>query len=152
MPKKVKYRNNSAAAQGKACAEGNCPSASTALRRSNRRGLPTGRSKPRAVAITRFISAAGNFGSGFSRQAVHQEAAENPHGQGKGAPEKWVAVVKPGRVMFEMAAWTWRTAKEAMELAAHKLPIQKHRDSSAARERSNGAGNRESCAIRALRN
>jgi large subunit ribosomal protein L16 len=44
-------------------------------------------------------------------------------GKGKGAPEKWVAVVKPGRIMFEMAGVDLATAKEAMTLAAHKLPI-----------------------------
>ena len=44
-------------------------------------------------------------------------------GKGKGAPEKWVAVVKPGRIMFEMAGVDEATAQEAMELAAHKLPI-----------------------------
>jgi large subunit ribosomal protein L16 len=44
-------------------------------------------------------------------------------GKGKGAPERWVAVVKPGRVMFEMAGVDLATATQAMELAAHKLPI-----------------------------
>jgi large subunit ribosomal protein L16 len=44
-------------------------------------------------------------------------------GKGKGAPERWVAVVKPGRVMFEMAGVDVATATQAMELAAHKLPI-----------------------------
>jgi len=45
-------------------------------------------------------------------------------GKGQGAPERWVAVVKPGRVMFEMAGVDLATAQEAMELAAHKLPIR----------------------------
>ena len=45
-------------------------------------------------------------------------------GKGKGAPEKWVAVVKPGRVMFEMAGVDLATAQEAMKLASHKLPIR----------------------------
>jgi large subunit ribosomal protein L16 len=44
-------------------------------------------------------------------------------GKGKGAPEKWVSVVKPGRIMFEMAGVDEATAKEALGLAAHKLPI-----------------------------
>jgi large subunit ribosomal protein L16 len=44
-------------------------------------------------------------------------------GKGKGAPEKWVAVVKPGRIMFEMAGIDEATAKEALALASHKLPI-----------------------------
>ena len=46
-------------------------------------------------------------------------------GKGKGAADRWVAVVKPGRVMFEMAGVDLATANEAMELAAHKLPIHK---------------------------
>jgi large subunit ribosomal protein L16 len=45
-------------------------------------------------------------------------------GKGKGAPERWVAVVKPGRIMFEMAGVDLATAQEAMQLAAHKLPIR----------------------------
>ena len=45
-------------------------------------------------------------------------------GKGKGIPERWVAVVKPGRVMFEMAGVDLATAREAMELAANKLPIR----------------------------
>ena len=56
-------------------------------------------------------------------QALHQKAGGNPHGQGQGAPEGWVAVVKPGRVLFEMAGVPEELAKEAMRLAAHKLPI-----------------------------
>ena len=54
---------------------------------------------------------------------VTKKPAETRMGKGKGAPEHWVAVVKPGRVMFEMAGVDLATAKQAMELAAHKLPI-----------------------------
>ena len=58
------------------------------------------------------------------RQAVHQEARRDPQGSGKGNPEGWVAVVKPGKVMFELAGVDEELAKEAMRLAGHKLPIR----------------------------
>ncbi len=59
----------------------------------------------------------------FPDKPFTKKPAETRMGKGKGAPEKWVAVVKPGRVMFEMAGVDLATAKEAMTLAAHKLPI-----------------------------
>jgi len=57
-------------------------------------------------------AAAANCGSAFSGQAVHQEACRNRMGKGKGAPEKWVSVVKPGRIMFEMAGVDEATARK----------------------------------------
>jgi len=69
------------------------------------------------VAISRFIKRAESFGSGFSRTSPSpKRPAETRMGKGKGAPEKWVAVVKPGRIMFEMAGVDEVTAKEAMTL------------------------------------
>jgi large subunit ribosomal protein L16 len=59
----------------------------------------------------------------FPDKPFTKKPAETRMGKGKGAPEKWVAVVKPGRIMFEMAGVDEVTAKEAMTLAAHKLPI-----------------------------
>ena len=58
------------------------------------------------------------------RQAHHREACRDPNGFCKGSPEYWVAVVKPGRVMFEIAGVPEETAREAMRLAMHKLPIK----------------------------
>ncbi len=60
----------------------------------------------------------------FPDKAVTAKPAETRMGSGKGAPEHWVAVVRPGRVMFEVSGVTEETAKEALRLAAHKLPIQ----------------------------
>jgi large subunit ribosomal protein L16 len=60
----------------------------------------------------------------FPDKPVTQKPAETRMGSGKGNPEKWVAVVKPGRVMFEVAGVSEEVAKEAMRLAAHKLPIR----------------------------
>jgi len=59
----------------------------------------------------------------FPDKPVTKKAAETRMGSGKGAPDHWVAVVKPGRILFEMAGVDKEIAKEAMRLAAHKLPI-----------------------------
>ncbi len=59
----------------------------------------------------------------FPSKPVTKKAAETRMGSGKGAPDHWVAVVKPGRILFEMAGVNEEVAKEAMRLASHKLPI-----------------------------
>jgi large subunit ribosomal protein L16 len=59
----------------------------------------------------------------FPDKPITKKPAETRMGKGKGAPEGWVAVVKPGRVLFEMEGVTREIAAEAMKLAAHKLPI-----------------------------
>ncbi len=59
----------------------------------------------------------------FPDKPVTKKAAETRMGSGKGAPDHWVAVVKPGRILFEMAGVKEEVAKEAMRLASHKLPI-----------------------------
>ncbi|NLP46519.1 MAG: 50S ribosomal protein L16 [Epulopiscium sp.] len=77
------------------------------------------------VAMTRFIKRGGRVWIKiFPDKPVTQKPAEVRMGSGKGAPEYWVAVVKPGRVMFEIAGVDEDTAKEALRLAAHKLPIK----------------------------
>src|SRR5271169_5697965 len=77
------------------------------------------------VAITRFIKRGGKLWIRlFPDKPVTKKPAETRMGKGKGAPEFWVAVVKPGRIMFEMAGVDLATAAEAMELAANKLPIR----------------------------
>jgi large subunit ribosomal protein L16 len=76
------------------------------------------------VAITRFIKRGGKLWIRiFPDKPFTKKPAETRMGKGKGAPEKWVAVVKPGRIMFEMAGVDEATAKEALDLASHKLPI-----------------------------
>lgn len=76
-------------------------------------------------AITHHVKRGGNVWIRvFPDKPITKKAAETRMGSGKGAPDHWVAVVKPGRVMFEMAGVTEQIAKEAMRLAAHKLPIQ----------------------------
>ena len=76
------------------------------------------------VAITRFIKRGGKpWIRIFPDKPFTKKPAETRMGKGKGAPEKWVSVVKPGRIMFEMAGVNEATAREALGLASHKLPI-----------------------------
>ncbi|MGI6605745.1 MAG: 50S ribosomal protein L16 [Peptococcia bacterium] len=77
------------------------------------------------IAMTRYIKRGGQVWIKiFPDKPVTAKPAETRMGSGKGAPEYWVAVVKPGRVMFEIAGIDEATAKEALRLAAHKLPIK----------------------------
>jgi large subunit ribosomal protein L16 len=77
------------------------------------------------VALTRHIKRGGKVWIKiFPDKPVTKKPAETRMGSGKGAPDHWVAVVKPGRVMFELAGVGESVAKEAMRLAAHKLPIR----------------------------
>ena len=76
------------------------------------------------VAMTRFIKRGGQVWIKiFPDKPVTAKPAETRMGSGKGSPEYWVAVVKPGRVLFEMAGVTEEVAREALRLAGHKLPI-----------------------------
>ena len=77
------------------------------------------------VAMTRYIRRGGKVWVDiFPHKPVTKKPAETRMGSGKGAPEYWVAVVKPGRVMFEIAGVDESIAKEALRLAMHKLPVK----------------------------
>jgi large subunit ribosomal protein L16 len=77
------------------------------------------------IAMTRYIKRGGQVWIKiFPDKPVTQKPAETRMGSGKGSPEYWVAVVKPGRVMFEIAGVPEEVAREAMRLAGHKLPIK----------------------------
>lgn len=77
------------------------------------------------IALTRYIKRGGQVWIKiFPHKPVTKKPAETRMGSGKGAPEYWVAVVKPGRVLFEMAGIPEESAREAMRLAMHKLPIK----------------------------
>jgi len=77
------------------------------------------------IAMTRYIKRGGQVWIKiFPDKPVTSKPAETRMGSGKGSPEYWVAVVKPGRIMFEMAGVTEEVAREAFRLAAHKLPIK----------------------------
>ncbi len=75
--------------------------------------------------MTRFMKRGGNvWVKIFPDKPVTEKPAETRMGKGKGSPEYWVAVVKPGRILFEVAGIPEETAREALRLAAHKLPVK----------------------------
>lgn len=77
------------------------------------------------IAMTRYIRRGGKVWIKiFPDKPITAKPAETRMGSGKGSPEYWVAVVKPGRILFELAGVPEETAREAMRLAAHKLPIK----------------------------
>ena len=77
------------------------------------------------IAINRYMKRGGNVWIKiFPDKPITQKPAETRMGSGKGSPEYWVAVVKPGRVMFEIAGVSEEVAREALRLASHKLPIK----------------------------
>lgn len=77
------------------------------------------------IAMTRYMKRGGKVWINiFPDKPVTQKPAETRMGSGKGNPEKWVAVVKPGRIMFEIAGVSEEVAKEAMRLASQKMPIK----------------------------
>jgi large subunit ribosomal protein L16 len=95
------------------------------------------------VAMTRYIKRGGKVWVNiFPHKPVTKKPAETRMGSGKGSPEYWVAVVKPDRVLFEMAGIPEETAREALRLAANKLPIKckfaRRVDQDAAREEAKG--------------
>jgi large subunit ribosomal protein L16 len=77
------------------------------------------------VALTRYIKRGGKVWINiFPHKPVTKKPAETRMGSGKGAPENWVAVIKPGKIMFELAGVNREIAQEAMRLASHKLPLK----------------------------
>ncbi len=77
------------------------------------------------IAMTRYVKRGGKIWIKiFPHKPVTEKPAETRMGKGKGSPEYWVAVVKPGRVMFELAGVPEDIAREAMRLASHKLPVK----------------------------
>ena len=77
------------------------------------------------IAMTRYIKRGGQVWIKiFPDKPITEKPAETRMGSGKGSPEYWVAVVKPGRVMFEIGGVSEEVAREAMRLAAHKLPVK----------------------------
>jgi len=91
------------------------------------------------IAMTRYTKRGGQvYIKIFPHKSVTKKPAEVRMGSGKGAPEYWVAVVKPGRVMFEIGGVTEEQAREAMRLAGHKLPIKSEFVAKADQEKKGG--------------
>lgn len=126
MPSKVKYRKQQKGRmRGKAYRGCNLNFGDFALQALNC-GRLTGRQiEASRIAISRFIKRGGKVWIRiFPDKPVTKKPAETRMGKGKGNPEEWVAVIKPGRILFEMEGVTPEIAARAFTLAAHKLPLR----------------------------
>lgn len=125
MPKKVKYRKQQRGRmKGKAWRGSSLAFGDYGLK-AMRCGWVTDRQIEAArVAMTRFIKRGGKVWIRlFPDKPITKKPAETRMGKGKGAPEQWVAVVRPGKILFEMEGVTAQVAEEAMRLAAQKLSV-----------------------------
>ena len=125
MPKKVKYRKQQRGRmRGKAWRGGDISFGDYGLKALEPCWLTDRQIEAARVAMTRFVARGGKIWTRvFPDKPITKKPQETRMGKGKGAPEQWVAVVKPGRVLFEMEGISEASAREAMKLAAAKLPI-----------------------------
>jgi len=126
MPKKVKYRKQQRGRRRGLAYRGSSISFGDYGLQALEDGWVTARQIEAArVAMTRHVKRGGKIWIRiFPDKPVTKKPAETRMGSGKGNPEYWVAVVKPGRVMFEMAGVDEDLAREALRLAGHKLPVK----------------------------
>ncbi len=126
IPKRVKYRKvQRGRMKGKAIRGSQITSGEFGLQALEPGWITASQIEAARVAMTRFIKRGGQvWVKIFPDKPVTKKPAEVRMGSGKGSPEFWVAVVRPGRVMFEIAGVSEDIAREAMRLAAHKLPIK----------------------------
>ena len=126
MPKKVKYRKQQRGRMRGIATRGNQLSLGEFGLQATEPGWVTSRQIEAArIAMTRYTKRGGNVWIRiFPDKPVTKKPAETRMGSGKGAPEYWVSVVKPGRVMFEIGGIPDDVAREALRLAGHKLPIK----------------------------
>lgn len=125
-PKRVKWRKvqkgrmRGKAYRGNTVSFGNYGMMTTECSRITARQIEAAR-----IAMTRYIKRGGKVWIRiFPDKPVTRKPAETRMGKGKGSPEEWVAIVKPGRIMFEMDGVDRETAEEAFRLAGHKLPVK----------------------------
>jgi len=125
MPKKVKHRKQQRGRMTGKAWRGSSLSFGDFGLKALRCGWVTDRQIEAArVAMTRFIKRGGKVWIRmFPDKPITKKPAETRMGKGKGAPEQWVAVIRPGKILFEMEGVERKIAEEAMMLAAHKLPI-----------------------------
>jgi large subunit ribosomal protein L16 len=125
MPKKVKYRKQQRGRRtGKAWRGSTLAFGDYGLKALETAWITDRQIEASRVAISRLIKRSGKLWIRiFPDKPFTKKPAETRMGKGKGAVERWVAVVKPGRIMFEMAGIDPATAREALELAARKMPI-----------------------------
>ena len=126
MPKRVKHRKvHRGRMKGKATRGTTITYGEYGIKALEPAWITSNQIEAARVAMTRHIRRGGEVWIKiFPDKSVTKKPAETRMGSGKGAPEYWVAVVKPGRVMFEIAGVDEETAREAMRLAQHKLPIK----------------------------
>ena len=126
LPKRVKFRRQHRGRMKGKAMKGNFVSFGEYGLQATECGWITSRQIEAArIAMTRYIKRGGKVWIKiFPHKPVTEKPAETRMGSGKGAPEYWVAVVKHGRVMFEIAGVPEEIAREAMRLAMHKLPVK----------------------------
>ena len=126
LPKRVKYRRvHRGRMTGKAHRGNFVSNGDFGLQAMEPAWITSNQIEAARIAMTRYIKRGGQVWIKiFPDKPVTKKPAGTRMGSGKGAPEYWVAVVKPGRVMFEIAGVPEETAREAMRLAMHKLPIK----------------------------
>ena len=126
MPKRVKRRRQFRGRMKGAAHKGNEISYGTfGLVATEPGWITSNQIEAARIAMTRFVKRGGQVWIKiFPHKPVTKKPAETRMGSGKGSPEYWVAVVKPGRVMFEMAGVGEEQAREALRLASHKLPVK----------------------------
>ena len=126
LPKRVKYRRvHRGRLKGKAYRGNKVTYGDYGLQALEPAWITSNQIESARIAMTRYIKRGGQVWIKiFPDNPVTKKPAEVRMGSGKGAPEYWVAVVKPGRVLFEIKGVAEETAREAMRLAMHKLPIK----------------------------
>ena len=126
MPKRVKYRRvQRGRLKGKASRGNELAYGQYGLVALEPAWVTSQQIEAARIAMTRYIRRGGNVWIKiFPDKPITEKPAETRMGSGKGSPEYWVAVVKPGRILFEMDGVASEVAREAMRLASHKLPIK----------------------------
>ena len=126
IPKRVKHRKQHRGRMAGKAMKGNFVSYGEYGLQATECGWITSRQIEAArIAMTRYMKRGGNVWIKiFPHKPVTEKPAETRMGSGKGSPEYWVAVVKPGRVMFEVSGVSEEIAREAIRLAQHKLPVK----------------------------
>lgn len=126
MPKRVKYRKtHRGRMKGKAKGGTTLAFGQYGLQAMEPHWITSQQIEAARVALTKFIKKGGKLWVRlFPDKPVTKKPAETRMGKGKGDPDHWVAVVKPGRIMFELEGLPLADARKAMSLAAHKLPIE----------------------------
>ena len=126
LPKRVKYRRvHRGRMTGKAMRGNKVTYGDYGLQALEPSWITSNQIEAARIAMTRYIKRGGQVWIKiFPDKPITEKPAGTRMGSGKGSPDTWVAVVKPGRVMFEIGGVSEETAKEAMRLAMHKLPIK----------------------------